>query len=152
MPITDLCFKSFVPGGFPHPLLPIKIINTHAKKGGPKIRPAYGLVDTGAMSCAIPAYMAKMIGHNYKKGIKTTFTGAGGEGDSYLHETRIEIVVPGTDKIVIPAAMINYIEGLPNVLLGVSGFLERFILKIDYPRHLLSIKKSAKYVAPYTTP
>ncbi len=149
MALKNIRFQSFEPSGIPQPILPIKIINP-AKR---KTISALGLIDTGAMSCAVPAYLAPSLGHDYMKGHKVKFIGAGGEGIAYAHTTKIEIVVPNTKKVIIETAIINYIEGLPNVLLGVSGFLERFILEIDYSRYRFSINHPAKKrIPPFTTP
>ncbi len=148
MPIKDYPFQSFELGGPRRPILPVKIINPYTKKSIVSL----GLIDTGSEECAVPAYLAKALGHNYKKGTAKDFISASGTGTAYSHTTKIEIIIPGKKKVIIPATTIDFIEGLPNILLGESGFLERYKLIIDYPRLLLSIKDTGKYIPPYTTP
>lgn len=60
MDIVDSPFIKFSPDDVPRPWLPVKIINPHTKQS----ISLYGLIDTGADECAIPAQFAPTIGHN----------------------------------------------------------------------------------------
>ncbi len=72
MPIDNCPFVSFKK--HLRPYLALNIINPHTKK---RIG-TYGLIDTGADECAIPAGFAHVLGHDLLAGIaKTVSTGNG---------------------------------------------------------------------------
>ena len=149
MPIENYRFRRFEHGGPLKPLLPVRISNPY--NTNEEFFETLGLIDTGADECSLPAYIAELIGHDLRKVKPIPFEGATGTGVAYPHTTTIEITIPKIG-LILPEMKIDYVEGLPCVLLGVRGFLERHILKIDYTKRLLSIKRPEKYIEPYSTP
>ena len=136
MPLNHCPFTAY--DGVHRPTLQIRIINPHT---GISQR-AYGLIDTGADECAVPAFYATLLGHDLKAGIpKTIYTG-NGETVAFAHTTKFEIFNPFTGKVAytVPDTPIDFLENLNVILLGVNSFLSKFILRIDYPRKLFSIK------------
>jgi hypothetical protein len=122
-------------------LLPIKILNPYSGR----LIKTFGLIDTGASDCAIPAFLATMLGHDLIKGItKQTSTG-NGLATAYRHTSTIIIYHPQNPdtKIIytLDNVLIDCMSNLPIVLLGVNGFLSNFILKIDYPKMIFSLYK-----------
>jgi hypothetical protein len=62
--IIDKCPFPLYEDRFYRPALPINIVNPHTKLH----YKTYGIIDTGADDCAIPAFIAKIIGHNLTDG------------------------------------------------------------------------------------
>jgi len=60
MPITDFPFLCLAPDNRPRPWLPVKITNPHTGLS----MATYGLIDTGADECTMPAYIAAQLGHD----------------------------------------------------------------------------------------
>ncbi len=137
MPITDCPFTVF-DGAIARPVLNIKIINPHTKQSFK----TYGIVDTGADECAIPALYAPILGHNLQAGVRRDINTGNGTTVAYAHTTQFEVYHPATDELLytIDGTPIDFLPNLAVVLLGVNSFLSRFILKIDYPHQLFSIK------------
>ncbi len=136
MPLTDCPFTAY--DGTYRPTLQIRIINPHTGLS----QKAYGLIDTGADECAIPAFYAVLLGHDLRAGIRKTIYTGNGETVAFAHTTKFEIFSPFTGKVTytIPDTPIDFLENLNVILLGVNSFLSKFILRIDYPRRLFSIK------------
>jgi len=106
------------------------------------------LIDTGADACAFPAETACALGHDlhsvpYKK-IHT----ANRETNAFPHTSRLEILdvnpdgSENKDRVLYTIAeqLIDYTEGLGAFLLGRKDFLERFVVKIDYPKQKFSLR------------
>ncbi len=140
MPISEYPFQAIHPGSRPRPMLPIRIINPHT---GSSMQ-SWGLVDTGADDCAIPASYAAILGHALTAGAVKQITTGNGATNSYAHTTRIEIMpiggASGHVAYVIPDAPVDFLPNLGVILLGTNKFLSKFILTIDYPRKVFSIK------------
>jgi len=130
MDIIDFPFTRDFRSSTPKPRLPIKITNPHTGK----TLLTYGLIDTGADECAIPAEYAVILGHDLHRGIKKNIITGAGETEAYGHTMDIE-----TSGILIKNVVIDFMEGLPTVLLGVRSFLSRFILTVDYKNHSFSL-------------
>ncbi|HCE46336.1 MAG TPA: hypothetical protein DET40_22550 [Lentisphaeria bacterium] len=139
-------FKQISPLDIPRPMLPIVIRN---RKTGDSIF-AWGLIDTGADSCAIPAKYAGILGHRLKAGAKINIGTGNGSTCAYVHTTEIDIlnvdahgnVEPDIDKsFSIPETKIHYMPKLDTILLGVNNFLSNFILTVDYPGKSFSLSK-----------
>lgn len=136
MPIND-CPLTFVNRQICRPYLGLKIINPHTNKS----IFSYGLIDTGADECAIPAGYALKLGHNLLAG-KTKTVGTGnGLSTAYSHTTSFEIYHPVSGELLItlPETPIDFMPNLRTVLLGVNSFLSKFILNIDYPKKIFSL-------------
>lgn len=139
MPLTDCPFISFGNGVY-RPVLAVRIINPHAKM----ITPTYGIIDTGADDCAVPAGFAPLLGHNLQSGISKDISTGNGVTIAYSHMTQFEICNPHTGKLLytVSDTPIDFLPNLHVVLLGVNSFLSKFILQIDYPNKTFSISKS----------
>ncbi len=138
MPLRNCPLTSIYEGSLPRIILPIRIINPHNNKHY-KTR---GIIDTGADDCSIPAGIAKILGHILKSGIVDIAGTAGGDCVTYKHTTTIEVLHPDTDEVIysMENVLIDYMPKLQEVLLGVSGFLEKFILEINYPNNVFSLR------------
>ena len=136
MPIRDCPFSSFKDGIY-HPILPIRIINPQTGKS----HKTFGVIDTGADECAIPANLAPLLGHNLQAGQTKQIRTGNGITAAYSHMTKFEIFHPVTGEHLhtVPDTPIDFMPNLHVVLLGVNSFLSRFILHIDYPQKNFSI-------------
>ena len=137
MPIKN-CPFFYRSNGIYHPNLEIKITNPHT---GASQR-TYGLIDTGADDCAIPAGFAKILGHNLQLGETKEIATGNGLTIAYSHTTKFEIYNPITGSIIytLEDTPIDFMPNLHVVLLGVNNFLSKFILNIDYPNKLFSLR------------
>jgi len=114
------------------PWLGIEIENPHT---GKKIK-CEGLIDTGATECCFPEHFASMLGHELLSGEKINLGTAGGATDAYMHSTMIHIPGFSTNR-----CKVSFVKGLKTPLLGIKSFLSNFfILTIDYPRKIFSLK------------
>ena len=145
MPIVDYPFQAQGVYSQPSPLLPILITNPH---NGARFR-SWGFLDTGAVATVIPAFIARIIGHNVENVASFHGNGAGGQLTVYPHTCSIDILSMDSNGNVneengivirIPPSNVGVIIGLPGVLLGVNDFLKKYIVKIDYPRQVFSIR------------
>jgi hypothetical protein len=136
MPIIDHPFMSF-DGHIYRPYLKIRIINSHTGKD----LKTYGIVDTGADECAIPASFAPILGHELQAGVTKQIMTGNGSTIAYSHTTQFEIFHPESDQVLyaMPETPIDFMPNLHVVLLGVNSFLNKFVLKIDYPKKDFSI-------------
>lgn len=142
MPIRKFPFLRLTADNRPRPWLSVRVINSHT---GQYIS-TYGLIDTGADECSMPATYASQIGHILDKGKPKGITTAGGKTLAYSHTTKIEIFGKPVTKVAytIPNTLVDFTEGLEVVLLGVKKFLDQFTLEINYPKQHLSITKNIK--------
>jgi len=117
-------------GNFPRPFLPIKIINPHTGR----TLPTWGLIDTGADECAVPARLDPLLGNNLEIVNGKEVTTGGGPTIVFPHTTKFEIYNPHTYQLEYTTenTLIDYMPGLAFTLLGVNNFLKNFILHIDY--------------------
>jgi len=136
MPIRNFPFLDIYKDNHPRPWLPIRIVNPHTGKHFD----TFGLIDTGADECSVPAFLAYEIGHDLNKGIPNTTNTAGGMATGYAHTTKIDIFnLEGKCVHTISDIPIDFMPNLPCVLLGVNNFLDQFKLHIDYPGFNFSI-------------
>ncbi len=138
MPLSKIPFTYFHNGIY-RPVLQISIINPHTNL----FQKTYGIIDTGADDCAVPASFAALLGHNLQEGLMKTIQTGNGETVAYTHTTKFEIFRPNTNKVAytILDTPIDFMPNLPVVLLGVNSFLSKFVLRIDYPRKVFSIRR-----------
>ncbi len=137
MPIENIPFISNG-GGIYRPYLSVRITNPHTGKS----LKTFGLIDTGADDCALPATFAVILGHNLSAGKMKDISTGNGVTKAYSHTTKFEILNL-TDDTVLYTIMDTPVDCLPNlntVLLGVNHFLNAFILTVNYPNHIFSIK------------
>ncbi|MBE9503686.1 MAG: hypothetical protein IME96_05875 [Proteobacteria bacterium] len=136
MPIND-CPFTLCAGGVYRPILPIRIVNPHTGL----THSTFGLIDTGADECAIPAAIAPILGHDLQSGETKTVNTGNGQTLAYAHTTSFEVYHPETVKLLytLPDTPIDFMPNLNVVLLGVRSFLSRFNLNINYPKRIFSI-------------
>jgi len=132
MAVIEVPFTKFSPQDLPRPWLPVIIKNPHTNQSVK----VYGLIDTGADECAIPAYYAPIIGHNLQAGTQKSISTGNGITTAYAHTLCFE-----THGICIDNVLIDFMPNLNIVLLGTKSFLSNFVLTIDYKRSVFSLKK-----------
>jgi len=143
MPIRNFPFLKTTPGSPARAMLAIRVSNPDTGL----FLDTYGLIDTGADDCAIPASLAKSLGYNLKAGkIKKIATG-NGLTNAYTHLCTIDIfdtvdLVRGMLKVVYstPDTPFDFLPRLNCILLGTKSFLSKFILTIDYPKQVFSLR------------
>ncbi len=108
----------------------------------------YGVIDTGADECALPASLAKELGHNLTAGKSKKIRTGNGVTDAYAHTCKVEIfdtygLQNGQEEVVytVVDTPIDFMPNLHCVLLGVGNFLSQFVLTVDYPRQVFSVRK-----------
>jgi len=129
------------------PILWIRVINRDANRS--VITPA--IIDTGADECGFPASIANGLGYKLKSVPLKTIVTANGKTVAYPHPAKVDILAmdstgqPTYDVVhTIDEIPIDFIEGLEGFLLGTRNFLSDFILTIDYPQQIFSIRKPKK--------
>jgi len=132
MDIINAPFLRFSPDDLPRPWLPLTIINPHTKKA----LKLYGLIDTGADECAVPAFYAPIIGHNLQAGFPKTINTGNGATVAYAHTLSFEVQGTKIDEVLI-----DFMPNLNVVLLGTKSFLSKFILTVDYKSSTFSLKR-----------
>lgn len=135
MDIKNYPFQKLNPDDIPRPWLPIIIKNPHTGKE----QPVYGLIDTGADECAVPAGYAPLLGHDLLKGNQKTINTGNGETIAYAHTLCFKF-----DNVEISDVLIDFLPNLKVVLLGARSFLSNFILTVDYGNSTFSFKKTSK--------
>lgn len=133
MNLQDIPFIQISPGDTPKPWLPIVITNPHT---GNKVK-TYGLIDTGADECALPAQFADILGHNLQKGTPKEISTGNGITKAYSHTVSIETNDFRTDDVLI-----DFMPNLSVPLLGVRSFLGKFILTVNYKAQTFSLKSN----------
>jgi predicted aspartyl protease len=110
--------------------------------------PTAGLVDTGADECCLPASYADLLGHNLTAGTVKKINTGNGITTAYGHTCTVEILdtnllFQGKERIVhtIEETLIDFMPNLHCALLGVRTFLNQFVLTIDYPKEIFSIRR-----------
>ena len=130
MGLTNLPFYKFGQEDIPRPWLPLIIKN-------PKTSQAikvYGLIDTGADECALPAGYASLLGLTLQEGQVKDINTGNGLTKAYAHVVSLEIKDYRFNNVLI-----DFMPNLHVPLLGVKSFLSRFILTIDYPKRKFSL-------------
>lgn len=105
------------------------------------------IVDTGADACAFPAQVAVQLGYDLESVNPKKINTAKGVTEAFPHMSRVEILdvqpngLPGSNVLyTISDRTFDFTKGLPEFLLGRKEFLNKFVLKIDYPQQVLSIR------------
>lgn len=145
MPITNYPFPVVL--GISRPMLWIRVTNPATKLAVI----ALAIVDTGADDCVFPAKSAIELGHNLKAVARKPIKTASGTAYAYPHTSRVDILemrangMPGNKVLYTIADMpIDFVEGCDAFLLGVGSFLSKFVLTINYPRQVFSIRKPSR--------
>jgi len=132
MELINAPFLKFSPDDLPRPWLPLTIKNPHTDQA----INVYGLIDTGADECAIPAHYAPMIGHDLQAGTQKSINTGNGITTAYAHTLCFE-----TQGIKIENALIDFMPNLNVALLGVKSFLSNFVLTVDYRKSAFSLRQ-----------
>ncbi len=131
MPIRNYPFATIRKGDLSRPYLPITIINPETNK---KLK-VFALIDTGADECAFPASFAPLLGHNLQSGQQKNISTGNGITIAYGHTTRI-----GIEGFTTRDVLIDFMPNLNIPLLGVRSFLSNFVLTVDYPNKMFSLR------------
>jgi clan AA aspartic protease len=131
MPIHNYPFSTIRKGDLPRPFLPVTIINPDTNK----TLKVFALIDTGADECAFPASFAPLLGHNLQSGQQKNISTGNGITIAYGHTIRIEIEGFTTNDVLI-----DFMPNLNIPLLGVRSFLSNFVLTVDYPNKMFSLR------------
>lgn len=131
MNLSNIPFTRFSPDDVSRPWLPVTIFNPHANK---KVK-VYGLIDTGADECAMPAQYATLIGHNLESGCRKEINTGNGRTIAYSHTVNIHV-----DDYAIKDVLLDFMPNLVVPLLGVKSFLSHFILTVNYPLLTFSLE------------
>jgi len=131
-------FRSLSQCDSPHPYIPIRIRNPHTGQSCD----AYGLIDTGADACFFPGWLAEQLGHDLNKGLHPSKIMTGnGEATASEHTLRLEVKdITGKSIYIVNDALVQVMPNLNVILLGVSMFLEHFVLTVNYPKQTFSIE------------
>jgi|SRR3989338_7718101 len=119
------------PTDIARPWLGVIITNPHT---GKKIK-VWGIIDTGADECALPAIYADLLGHSLQAGLTKEINTGNGVTIAYSHTIRIE-----TAEFSIKETLIDFMPNLHVPLLGVRSFLSNFILTINYPEGFFTLE------------
>ena len=148
MPIRNYPFTP-VRRDFARPMLWIRVVNP--TKNLAFI--ALAIVDTGADECVFPARTAISLGHNLRRGVRKTMRTASGITDAYGHTSRVDILQMqqngrcGNEILyTIPDTLIDFAVGCESFLLGYRQFLSNFILEVNYPRQVFSLRCPPKSI------
>ena len=90
MSLKDCPFLKLSKEDISRPLLPINIINPYTGLS----YATFGIIDTGADECAVPAAIASILGHNLQAGDTKTIGTGNGETIAYIHTTKLEVYSP----------------------------------------------------------
>ena len=132
MPLIKIPFKKFSDVDIPRPWLPTIIANPHIGKST-KI---WGLIDTGADECALPADYAVFLGHDLQAGKPKKINTGNGMTLAYSHTMCIQV-----DDLELKNILIDFMPNLQTCLLGVKNFLSKFILTVNYPEKYFSLQQ-----------
>jgi len=146
MPIRNYPFTP-VRRDFARPMLWVRVVNPDNNLAVI----ALAIIDTGADDCVFPADAATVLGHDLKRGIHKRIRTASGITDAYGHTSRVDILQMQQngrwgDEILytIPDTLIDFAVGCECFLLGSRQFLSNFILEINYPRQVFSLRYPRK--------
>ncbi len=135
MDILNFPFIKFSPDDIARPWLPVIVTNPHTNK---EIK-IYGLIDTGADECALPAQFAPLLGHDLQAGYPKEINTGNGKTLAYSHTVCLTI-----QDFTIKDVLIDFMPNLYVPLLGVKSFLSNFIITIDYPNFNFSLTLNNK--------
>lgn len=131
MELLNIPFTKLTPDDIARPWLPVTIVNPHSNK---KIK-VLGLIDTGADECALPARYASIIEYNLEAGVIKEINTANAKTVAYSHPIRIEV-----EDFITQNVLVDFMPNLYIPLLGVKSFLSNFVLSINYPKQIFSLR------------
>ena len=101
------------------------------------------LIDSGADFTILPAEMAEALHMPLDKKTKTEFLGAGGNKFIVCQSAdKIEYIIRQTGfRSLRWESKVYFGDGQPTILLGQTGFLNRFRVTLDGPRRQIEINQ-----------
>jgi len=123
------------------PVLPIIVWGPDGSKG---VGVRAALVDTGADYCTCPSRLTKPVGYRLRSGTPVEFHGAAATGKAWKHSVDISIMTHdyrGTFHRLsdVPFHVVQKRNPFP-VLLGREGFLDQFVIHIDFENKLFTLE------------
>lgn len=109
----------------------------------------FSAIDSGARHCFVPFEWAREM-NIILKGLCQTFLCADVEREGYKHDLRLRIFgivpihesnlyVPENTVIDIPKIEVVFLRELKNPKLGITGFLDKYVLILNHDRKKFSI-------------
>lgn len=144
MPIVDYPFIDI--NGSHRPALPVNLINPH--NGFEYL--TWALIDTGADATVIPGFVARQVYHNVRhRNVEAGIHwGIGGTVTAYYHTFRLNILGVDRKRRVLQRTAIRMnkrlfavIPDLHTMILGEADFLKKYVLTINYPKKIFSVRK-----------
>lgn len=123
------------------PVLPVILWGPDGSSG---MRVQSALVDTGADYCTCPSRLTKPVGYKLRSGKRIEFLGAASSGKAWEHFGDISILTHDYRSIFcriskVPLHLVQKRNYFP-VLLGRKGFLDQFIVHIDFSKKLFTLE------------
>ncbi len=137
MPIDNYPLTNFF--GAYIPILNIKIVNPDTKLS----LSTKGIKAPEVRECAITASAGGLFGHQLAgKGESMEIHSINIKVMGYSYKATIEILKPNSDELLyrIQNVPVNFVPIVTNNLLGVKGFLENFVLNVNYPAKNFPLK------------
>ena len=122
------------------PVLPLILWGPNGR--GMKVQCA--LVDTGADYCTCPSRLTKPIGYKLRSGTQIKFRGAASTGKAWEHFGDISVLTADYRSVFhrisnVPLHLVQKRKYFP-VLLGRKGFLDQFVVHIDFTKKLFTLE------------
>jgi hypothetical protein len=101
--------------------------------------PCYALIDSGADDCIFPASFGRQLGLDIQTGRHYPFGGAGSVNlDAYFFD--IQIAIPGIRRSYnLAVGFTEALEPQGCGLLGQNGFFDRFSVRFNHSRGIITI-------------
>lgn len=141
MPIRSYPFITM--SGLARPQLYVRVSSIDGAK---RTEPLLAKVDTGADYCIFPLDIAKELKFEINEDVRKPLKTAGQPTWSYPHKVMLEILRTeedgfyGSQAFRIPKLTVYFAEESSQFLLGTKGFLDQFILTVDYPKQEFSLR------------
>lgn len=144
MPIIDYPFVQVMSGVEPKPALFIRVINPLTKQSFRTV----AAIDTGADESCFPAEIAQLLDCELSNMESKQVAMAGGSRKAYKYKLSIDVLkcadIGDPQKEFVKLRMLNIpiilIDGLKGFILGQKGFLDHFVLTINYERKVFSLR------------
>jgi hypothetical protein len=114
---------------------------------------ALAIIDTGADDCVFPAEAATVLGHDLERGTHKIIRTASGTTDIYRHTSVVEVLEMQPNGrwgnrilYTVHKTLIDFAVGCDCFLLGCKQFLSNFILEVNYPRQVFSLRYPPKSI------
>ena len=126
------------------PMLWVSISGSSGAKGTP---PLLAKIDTGCDGCIFPLFIAKELGCDLSSAKKVSVETASTPTMAYrLDSMMIDVLKMWPDGLSgkellcrILKVPIYFVKDAKQLILGAEGFLDRFVLTVDYPNRMFSL-------------